>query len=256
MKATDQLACITVYMDGERPCLRTGEHLWDALEYDGEERHNLDCGGCQPRRAEIGLVCLTCYDRIEAALATWRQWEPMLSGVDRAIRRESARSGKPGSQVPIPPVPLAMEELRSYLRHYTGTAERWVASVAGAEDAIRFARAMPAAAEEHPTHEVPHPIARTRCPDCEKLTLVWNPPAYDGADVRVICRDRSCGYEADQSSFEDIAEIEAPGSTNGPRPVKVIHERVTRDECSCGEHIGPDSIGWPHHVLELMEEAS
>jgi hypothetical protein len=205
---TEPLTCITNTMADTRGCTIRDEHYAD---YHDSPDHLATCNGCVPRPTRVGFVCGPCFNRIEDALQAAGPWFQMLEGVDHAIRRDTINSGKPGSSVPIPPVPLTFEEIESYHRSFTGTAERWVADRTGAQDAVRFARAMEAASRNHPTAETPHHIKRTRCPICEKLTLVWNPPQYFGGHVRVTCRDQTCTFEADQRSFETIATIEKPG---------------------------------------------
>lgn len=203
----DQLTCITNQLSDFRGCTVREVHYGDLLA--GDSNHAETCGGCLPRQANYGLVCGPCYGRIAEAIEQSARWFELLDGVDRAVHKDAAgATGKPGSRVPIPPVPLTAEELRSYLRTFTGTVERWVADRAGASDAVRFARAMESAARNHPIAETPHKIRRTRCPRCELLTLVWNPPQYFGGHVTVACRNDDCGFEADQSSYEKIAEIE------------------------------------------------
>lgn len=203
----DYLACITQQLPDFHGCTTRDTHYGDLLANDPD--HANKCNGCLPRRANYGLVCNPCYGRIAEAIEESARWFELLEGVDRALQKDaSGATGKPGSRVPIAPVPLTAEELRSYLRTFRGTVERWVADPAGAADAVRFARAMEAAARNHPTAETPHKIRRTRCPRCELLTLVWNPPQYFGGHVSVTCRNDECGFEADQSSFEKIAAIE------------------------------------------------
>lgn len=205
MTEQDPLVCITHQLPDFRGCTIRGEHYTDLLDADPD--HEDTCPGCLPRRAHVGFVCAPCFARIDEAVSTWKVWGKMLDGVDSAKTRDGdGGRGKPTSRPPLAALALDREEVESYLRTWTGTDERWVASVAGAADAVRFARAMGAAARNHPTHETPHRIRRTRCPACEQLALVWTPPAYFGGHVTVTCR--SCPFTADQSSFEKIATIE------------------------------------------------
>lgn len=212
MTEQDPMICITHQLPDFRGCTIRDQHYDDLLEQNPD--HADTCHGCLPRRAAIGLVCAPCANRIDEAVSTWKVWSQMLAGVDTAKTRDGDTSrGKPTSRPPIAALSLDREEIDSYMRTGTGTVDRWVASAAGASDAVRFARAMHAAARNHPTHETPHRIQRTRCPRCEQLTLVWNPPAYFGGHVTVTCRDQACAFEADQSSFETIAGIEKKAST-------------------------------------------
>lgn len=194
--------CLTHYMPDFRSCIRKGQHYADCLT-DG-------CKGCVLREARFGFLCPGCYGRVEDALPVWTRMQLELAGIDRAITPEVRRQGKPGSTVPLAPVPLDFEEIRSYYATYTGTAERWVADLQGAEDSLRFARAVTNAERAHPAHEKPHDLRRTRCPDCNQLTFTWHPPTLPGSPVKVQCHNDACKREVTRvESIDDIAYIEA-----------------------------------------------
>lgn len=202
-RVDDDIAyCLTHYLPDFTTCYRKSQHYADC-PVDG-------CKGCVPREARFGFVCPVCFGRIEDALPSWRRMELALSGIDRAVTPETRTQGKPGSRLPLAPIPLAFEEIRSYLASYTGTAERWVADYKGAEDALRFARAVKNAEHAHPAYEEPHNLRRTRCPDCGQLTFTWHPPTMPGSPVKVRCHNDACGREVTRvESIDDIAYIEA-----------------------------------------------
>lgn len=202
---TELLTCITGSMRDFRGCVIRDEHYLDQPDMDA---HLRQCNGCKPRQANVGMVCGPCFGRIEEAIVAAGPWFEMLEGVEHAVRRDTSGGARHQPNVPLAPVPLAFDEVLSYYRSFTGTAERWVASRKGAEDAVRFARAMHSAAKNHPTAETAHKIRRTRCQKCEQLTLVWHPPQYFGGHVRVMCSNPECKWEVDQTSFEKIAQIE------------------------------------------------
>lgn len=245
---TDTLTCITNALPDFRGCTIRDEHHTD---YPDMAAHYATCNGCVQRPTFVGFVCAPCYHRIEEALRELRPWHQLLAGVDRAIQSDPEGGGKPGSRLPIAPVPLTMEELASYRRSFTGSAERWVSDRAGATDAVRYARAAHTALKQHPTAETPHNINRTRCPNCEQQTLVWNPPAYYGADVRVTCRNPECDYEADQTTFDTIADIE--GTTGRTISRQRIEHRDQGDHCECGTPL-PTVTAWDTHIRATLQQ--
>lgn len=211
--------CITNVLHDVASCTHRGEHLPTCPD-------PANCRGCEPRAARVGFVCLTCYTRIEDALAAWNDLEPALAGIDRAVTRDAVHQGKPGSRVPLAPVPLDFEAIRSYHASFTGSVERWVATAyldtpdkyghqqwrGSAVDAVRFARAVQQAERAHPTHEKPHDLTRTRCPECRQGTFVWHPPTFVGSPVTVECQNPQCGRSITrEDSIDTIAYIEAAG---------------------------------------------
>lgn len=213
----EPIVCIVNQLeDFRRGCTRPDEHWADLVpadDPDARARHLANCGGCIPRPAEVGFLCRPHFLKVDLAMHAVYPFFRELDGIERAIRAETASRGKPGSQIPIPPRALALDEVASYYRRHHGDAERWVADQAGAIDAVRFARAYRAAERAHPIQETSHQVKLTRCPRCEHKTLVWHPPTYFLGHVAVRCsyRDQdgtACGFDADQTSFEKIAAIE------------------------------------------------
>jgi hypothetical protein len=217
----EPIACIANELPDVPPCTVLDTHWADQVPEDDQEareRHLRDCRGCIPKRADVGFVCRSHFARIDIAAAAAKRFFATLDGVDHAIRSEAASRGKPGSQLPIPPVPLDIIVIRRHFASFTGTTERWVASKAGAADAVRFARAFRSAERNHPVAETSHEIRTTRCPRCGHRTLLWNPPTYFMGLVTVTCtyEDRDhvpCGFQSDQTSYERLADLEA-----NPRP--------------------------------------
>lgn len=120
------------------------------------------------------------------------------------MQRDQDGSKVFGPGVPIPPVPLALDAIRGWRRTAgTDTYKRAAA-------AIYFIRETRTASIAHPSAETEHAIPRTRCPRCQKRSLKWKPPAHFLDLVVVACRDDSCGFIADQTSFETLAVIEKP----------------------------------------------
>jgi hypothetical protein len=207
-----------------RSCTIRGEHTvrCDGKEYRYVEKRHRDettgrlCTGCLPRLAQKGLLCWGCWERVEEAFIKWTPFaEQTLAVLDRAVQRDTGgRTSGPEGYVPIPGTKLAVDEIRSYLRAGAGgSAEAWVSTVEGAKNAVRFARAVPAALRTHELEEKAHKIRRTRCSECKQLTLVWNPPQHSHDRVTVTCSNSECGAQLDQGSFAMLAQIEETDKT-------------------------------------------
>lgn len=216
------LMCITNLMSDTRSCTIKGEHqiVCDHWQYRWNETHNRleatgrECTGCLPVEAKQGHLCWNCWDGARAALGGYPHLQLMLTGIDRAVQADNAGvRGQSLGYVPIPGVPLTLEELRSYRKGAPASLIDWVATQEGSKNAVRFTRAYKAAMRAHPTEEVAHKIRRTRCTSCSQLSLQWKPPARLGENVTVNCSNPECLAELDQASFEKITAIEKPGLT-------------------------------------------
>jgi DNA-directed RNA polymerase subunit RPC12/RpoP len=230
----EPIVCITNQLDDFRPCVERDTHFTHALGVDEpdpvraariREWHLAECAGCLPRHAEVGFLCRPCAHRVDTALRAYDPFRKALAGVDRAVQTESVTRGRPGSQLPIPPVPLSFEEIDSYRRTFGGSLDVWAATEAGAADAVRYARAMRTAERAHPTEERSHAIRITRCPRCNHRTLVWHPPTRFLGEVVVRCEysdgATDCGYTVDQAAYEEVAAIE-----ERPRPITPKSDRA------------------------------
>jgi len=212
-------------VDDLRPCTRLDEHLEGCTgtvsQWSARARRYVKtgkpCTGCVPRKARRGLLCLACVGRVEHAFVAWTPlFEATLENLERAVQHDNSgvRSSTEG-HIPIPGTRLAVDEIRSYLTSFPGNIDDWVRTRLGAMDAVRFARAVPAAVRTHEIEERAHLAKKTRCTKCKQLSLVWNPPQAQGDHVRVVCSSTLCGTEINQSSFEAIAQIEESGKGQG-----------------------------------------
>ena len=216
------LMCITNQMNDTRSCTIKDEHriVCDHWQYRWNDTHNRleatgrECTGCLPVKAKQGHLCWNCWDNARDALGGYPHLQLMLTGIDRAVQADNVGvRGQSLGYIPIPGVPLTLEELQSYRRDAPASLTDWVSSPEGAKNAVRFARAYRAAMRAHPTEEVAHKIRRTRCTSCSQLSLLWKPPSHFGDNVTVTCSNPECLAELDQASFEKIAAIEKPGLT-------------------------------------------
>jgi len=219
---TRAIMCITNQMHDFRSCTHRGAHTvnCDGWEYawndetQSEETTGHRCKGCRPREARVGQLCLNCYEKVVHAVAEWEPWASMLRGIDRAVQRDNGGiSGQSLGYVPIPGTALALDEVWSYGKSMKAGVDDWVTTVAGAKDARRFARALESALRTHAVEEKAHAVKRTRCTECGRLTLVWNPAMTLGGNVTVKCSNPGCQHEMDQDSFDKIAAIEKPSVT-------------------------------------------
>jgi ribosomal protein S27E len=207
------LACITNTLNDFRPCSVRDSHLptcngreerWspERGQYFDTGR---ECSGCEPREARAGLVCRPCYARVESARA---EWTDVLSSIDRAVQRPGG-GGKPEGYVPLPGTKLAVDEVRSYERSGLGMSiGLWLATEAGAADAVRFARSVQIALRTHQLEERPSKVTRVRCPECDRITLVWKPPHDREGHVVITCSNEVCGKTITQS---ELAFLEVVG---------------------------------------------
>lgn len=213
--------CVTNELTDEmRPCTRKGEHLTtcDTFEYRynpgrrRDEATGRECKGCAPREASVGMLCYPCFEKVEQAFTDWSPWyADTIAGIDRLVQRDNGgiRSSAFG-HIPLPGTMLAINEIESFLKSFPGTIEGWASTYFGAVDAIHFSRAVPAARRTHQIEEQAYRIARTRCPHCKQLSLVWNPPTKQGAEVNVKCQNAKCGHEISQDVYEVLKTVKTP----------------------------------------------
>lgn len=236
------LFCLTNDFDDEfRPCTRNAQHYANCGGY--EVRYNStrrryestarDCRGCVPRGASIGLLCWTCWERVQSAFT---EWTPLLARAmwqnDRLVQRDNAgiRSSADG-HVNLPGTLLALNEINSYLESFykaKSDTQLWVSTFDGAIDALRFARAVPTAVRTHAIEEKTSKLRRTRCPKCTQLSFTRIPPTIAAGPIKVECQTPECGYVIKEGrldtwgdeSIDVIADIEDPGA----RQVKTRHD--------------------------------
>jgi hypothetical protein len=158
--------------------------------------------------AERGEVCEACYHRIENAIIRADQLRIALAGVERAITPEPG-STIAGPRLPLTALDIAFDEIRSYRPHPIEAAS-WVTTGSGAEQAVRFARAVHRADQAYPIVAAVRKLERVRCPACARLTAVVSPPDWYGDAITVECMH--CKWKATNPDAIDIvAEIEHRG---------------------------------------------
>lgn len=215
------IVCVSNFIPEIRSCVLPGEHetVCDGWEYryDPEQGWEVatggECPGCAPRRADVGFVCSRCYVKVQTALAAYAAWRPLAAAfgpTDRAVAPDGSGGGRALGYVPISSVHLDWDAIfRAHMSYPDrGGIDMWVAREDGAQDALRFAAAMRGVPERHEVREPSRKLHRTYCPECEQLTLVWHPPAHEGAEVVVKCRNPKCGHTVNPAAHDDIAYIE------------------------------------------------
>lgn len=211
------ILCVTVeQLPGIRPCTHLGQHRVTCYTHPGwaPGYRDEECGGCLPKKAEVGFLCWRCWGALEHVWARWPQFSAALAelaaGNDRAVVQDTGgRGSTPDGFVPFAGTYLAYDECVGFLQSRRGRPLNvWVSNAEGARDAVQFARAADAAYRTHETEERAHKVHRVRCPECRQQTLVWNPTPLFGGSVTVTCSTDECGHVMDQTAFEWIAEIE------------------------------------------------
>lgn len=160
------------------------------------------CRGCLPKPAQWGCLCTAHWYRLVDAITEWSVLERHLDENAVLSPRESGLSRSPaGPRLPLPQTFLAADEVRSWLRSYTGDARSWVSTVQGAQDAVRFTKAVESAARTHVIEEKPRQVVRMRCPNplhgAYPPLVTWYPPAAQFELMEVKC---DCGWHADEET--------------------------------------------------------
>lgn len=202
------LLCVTNSMRNVRSCVVRGEH---ASVCDGW-RGVKECKGCLPKKAQHGLLCMTCWDRVVTTMSGWPLFAKTIEGLDRLVVHDTGgvRSKAAGS-IPIPQTWLDVDEAESFLKTYRDAGENldyWVSSEAGAKDSINFCISAERAMRTHPLEEKSHRLIDAKCSECRLLSLVWQPAQFFGDEVHVVCMNPECKHEMDQTTFELLAQVE------------------------------------------------
>ncbi len=233
--------CFTHILHRVRDCVIPDQHL----KVHGDDPHYVQrfdkdlgeyvdtdrlCTGCLPKRAAVGLLCSSCFNRFQQALSDLPALVEHLRSIHRAVQPDSLGVRLvTGWIIPIPgpwrtaddllqslgALPLRLNatpaQARAAARQATATihAESRVTYDTGAELAIRFTHAVEVATIAYPEHEQPSKLRSSRCPVCAHRTLVYEPAEYEGASPTVRCLYPTCGHEMDHTSFERLALIEA-----------------------------------------------
>lgn len=160
------------------------------------------------RQATHGHTCDRCYARIEHAIHTADHLRTALTGAERAITPDTTNS-IPGPRLPHTAWQLDLDAInRAQTGHHD--ADTWVATAAGATDAIRFARTVHTAEQAHPTQDRERKLNRLRCPNCRNKTAIVSPPDWYGDNTTISCI--ACGWTASNPDALDIVTtIEAQG---------------------------------------------
>jgi hypothetical protein len=198
------LACITNYMPG-RSCTYRDAHTADC---DGT-RHGKPCTGCAPREARQGLLCTGCWYSLEEAVTEWSIIRGMFGWIDSAVSSDGGSSSAHGPRLPYTSLQLDIDAAVWPWRSHVAPLSMWVATEAGAMDAVRFTRAVRTITRNHEWKEAARRLNRVRCPRCAQLTLDWTPPTFETGDVTVVCATEGCGEVLRQAAFETLTAIES-----------------------------------------------
>jgi hypothetical protein len=202
------LACITNDMLAIRACVQPGAHLPYCTGSSSRDRTR-PCQGCQPRAATHGVLCETCYGRLDRALTKWPPFAEVVGALDRVVAVEAGGGASSAlGYIPIPKTRLDIDEVERYLGTFADAHENpdlWISSQNGARDAVTFTRLAERAFRAHPLEDKPRLADSIRCMKCAQWSLVITPPTYYLEDMTVTCQNRACGLEMDQTSYERAA---------------------------------------------------
>lgn len=205
--------CVTNDMPDSRPCVIRGEHdrFCDGFEYAWSVEANRHastgqlCRGCLPRPASTGLLCERCWESLRSAENAYGPLADLLEEYDVLVRPiGDTGGGGEKTVIPLAATKIALDEIQSYRgTHESIDLEAWVSRPEGAEEAVRFTRAVRGALRSFPTEEAPHRAPRARCPECGMLSLLWTPPTLAGDTVRIECRNPVCLHILTEETFVD-----------------------------------------------------
>jgi len=210
---TANSVCVTNDMHDVRSCTIKAEHQTgcDGYEYQWGEHIGQEvatgrmCRGCLPRPATpTTRLCEPCWNSAVSAADAWPALASLLEMFDVLVKgggEGASASNSPA--LPIPATKLALDELESYRRGNPESVHAWAADSHGAPNLVRFTQATRRSLRSFPDREHAH-ITRTRCPHCELLTLVWEPPALTGDPVRIQCRNTACGLTLTQNAITPL----------------------------------------------------
>lgn len=231
------LCCITNDIPDLRPCTIKGLHAanctgygtrWDA-EAGQRIQTDRECEGCLPSPADKGLLCWSCWEKVQDGLKIAVDMVTHLRSVERAQQVDNA--GVRGAFGPADPLPSTWQmgddiivllghpdpgfpsdatywEVEAIVERYVDAIEPalWVASTAGAIAAVRFNAAMSRALIAHPMEDYEHKVRNVRCPKCKQRTMLWKPPLLHKDEVRVECTN--CGFAVDQTGYGQLRDVE------------------------------------------------
>lgn len=218
-----QWPCVTFREPDLRTCQIAGQHepQCDGREYRWSNDAQDDlatgevCAGCLPKPAIRGHVCGSCYGRIMRAFEDVPDWLRLTDGILTTARVETGGGSALGF-VPFTALEMDRAEVVEMLDGATkDDVDRWVATPKGAAHAVRTASIIRSAMTKHTVRIEQENLDRSRCPNCQKLTLVRLPPRLPFTPDLIKCRDTNCGYKADAEenallAFRELDQKPAP----------------------------------------------
>lgn len=256
------LVCITNDIDDIRSCTERGEHAGncDGIEwlYNREAECSYptmnECHGCLPSPAQHGLLCFSCWEKTRDALSIAADMITHLRSVERAQQIDS--NGVRAAANWVIPVPMTWRmadelimlaghpapgfpsdacvfEIDAITERYLDLidADAWVSHTDGAEAAVRFYRTMQHAMTQHPMQEYEHRIRNVRCTECLQRTLLWKPPLFFESGIRIVCTNKACEFEVDDTDYTTMAAkelVEVTSAIREKRSAELTAARVIR----------------------------
>lgn len=173
-------------LPGLSPCTVQGEH--DATCPDPEP-----CGGCMPRPASRGFLCIPHYERVMNAVTDWSVWRRRVEASGGRLVAAEGGSSTPDGYTNLPLTFLAVDECERYLASRGDrTVDLWVHDEVGARDALLFTVSAERAYRSLQVEERAVKVVRAVCPHCEHVTVTGNATRDVAGHTVVECE--WCGH--------------------------------------------------------------
>lgn len=120
---------------------------------------------------------------------------------------EEVRAASSNHPLGLPPTWIAAEEIErlSAELRYWPNLEDAANDTYGADTARAFTREVEAALARWPIEDKPRRVRHIRCQQCAGETIRFQPPAYDGDEVHIVCTD--CHHTLTEEEFSTLLTL-------------------------------------------------
>ena len=154
---------------------------------------------------------------------TWEEFERFRVAVHQSLivvpwfrvaghikgQQPEVRSASSHYPLGLHPTWLAAEEISRLsieLRHWPNLEDA-ASDDYGRTIAMQFTREVETALHKWPIEDKPHKVRHLRCQKCAGETIAYNPPKFDGDNVRIVCTE--CDHPLTEEEFKVLAELVA-----------------------------------------------
>lgn len=156
---------------------------------------------------DVGYMTWRDFEALQWAVNESRRLVPWLyqAGFIRTGEDVTVQTSATG-YMNLAPTWLAAEEISRLLNELNQFPELEDAAndKFGQYLATQLTREVQTASYRWPYEERTHKVARLRCAGCERLSLVYRPPRFEGDAIRVDC---GCGYVLCEDEFTFACEL-------------------------------------------------